>query len=258
MRRLRKEILPHGKRQSNQNFPAQSFHTDASGWPGPPHCGDRVSRRTTVSRVRRMYVKRNTDVDGAWTSVKGGRDRGSYIYEKATPIPFLVNPNAMCSSQILLAASMFSPLSNREGLEAGRCTTPLPIAPEQKCPVASIKKLASPRPNKNPPPKPTANKQSYSPSLVQFSYQQKPPRFTLNSFSIIRLTLVAATVAGIPLCVMHARSTEMTLLYFSVLRLIFVRFPEELSFAWLGILTFVQKACILARALHPRSCPVPL
>jgi hypothetical protein len=157
------------------------------------------------------------------------------------------------------AASMSSPSSTHGAFREISRPTPVMMSPRQTSPTLAKKVPLSPPKNLPSCLKATANKkQNYSPSLVQFSYQQKRPRFDLNLFSIIRLTLVVATIAGIPLSVLQARSRESAFLHSSVLKLVFVRDFTINLLKDLYELTFLEKAGILSCALVPGSRRIPL
>jgi hypothetical protein len=150
---------------------------------------------------------------------------------------------------------MSSPRNTNGAWRDARSSISVPVASKQMH-SASTKKLPPPPSEKSSPVK-TEN-QSYSPYLVQFSCQQKRPRFASKLFSIIRLCLVAATIAGIPLGVIRARSTELTQLHYNVLKIVFVCVFLISLFQSLDLLTLSKIACIFACAVHPGSHPVPL
>ncbi len=123
-----------------------------------------------------------------------------------------------------LTANMSSPLSSREVCREQFSPIAVPIASKQR-PTIATNKLPLPPPRRIPGSKTvTQEKRSYSPSLVQFSRQQKRSRLTSDLFSILRSTLIVASLAGIALGVVHARSTETAFLYFNTLKLLFVCF----------------------------------
>lgn len=139
-------------------------------------------------------------------------------------VPFDTHvPISYVPLQSSLCGQMSSPSSSRSAFREIRRPIPVVVVSKQTRSVST--KTLPPPPTRKAPLPPTIiahKKQSFSPSLVQFSYQQKRPRFNLTLFSILRLALVATTMAGIPLCVIHARSTETALLHSTVLKLVFV------------------------------------
>ena len=201
-----------------------------------------------------MHVGRNT----VWSSVRW-KWHGK-IYVVRTIFIFVLESHILCLSKDSLTASTMSPpLSYQGAAQHGRCPPHITMASKQTH-ALSTKKL--PR----TPEKKTLsasrivgdNKQSYSPSLVQFSCPQKRARLALNLFSIVRLTLIAATLAAIPLGVIRARSTELAFVHFNVLKLIFVCASLVSLLSILHMLTSAKTACILASAVHARPHPLPL
>lgn len=143
---------------------------------------------------------------------------------------------------------MSSPRSTSEVWRESNSPVPIPMAPKQ-IRSASSKKLPPTPPKKSSLKKTVTNEnQSYSPSLVQFSCQPKRPRFASDFFSIVRLTLIAATVAGIPLGVIRARTAELTHLHFNVLKLGFV-----CAFL-ISLFSIVGPADVSQNSLHSLSC----
>ncbi|KAF7508133.1 hypothetical protein GJ744_009574 [Endocarpon pusillum] len=146
---------------------------------------------------------------------------------------------------------MSSPSSSREVWRENLSPIAVPVASKQISTIPT-NKLPLPPPRRTPGSKTvTQEKRSYSPSLVQFSRQQKRSRLVLDLFSIIRSTLIAATLAGIPLGVVQARSTGSAFLYLNILKLLFVCFFLSSSPPFASLLTFLKTARVLSCALRP-------
>ena len=148
-------------------------------------------------------------------------------------------------SKMTLTTNMSSPSSSHEVWRENISPIAVPVASKQ-IPTVPTNKLPLP-----PPKTVTQEKRSYSPSLVQFSRQQKRSRLVLDVFSIIRSTLIAAILAAIPLGVVQARSTESAFLYLNILKLLFVCFFLSSSLPFASLLTFLKTARVLSGALRP-------
>lgn len=124
-------------------------------------------------------------------------------------------------------STMASPLSNRTVSFQSRSPMSEMMASNLISPM-STKRL--PLPPTPPPPRRAhsqaktvaIHKQNYSPSLVQFSCQQKRSWTSINLFSLFRFALVASATAGIPLCVIQARSAKVEHMHSNILQLVFV------------------------------------
>jgi hypothetical protein len=134
---------------------------------------------------------------------------------------------------------MSSPRSTSGAWRDARSSISVPVASKQTHP-ASTKKLPPPPPSKSCLAR-TENRRN-SPYLVQFSYQQKRPRFASKLFSITRFCLVAATIAGISLGATRARSTELTQLHYNVLKIAFVWVFLIRHFSNVGPADFAQNS----------------
>lgn len=173
-----------------------------------------------------MYIAPNTEVP-TWGFQINGCDGASLILSVLYP-PF--NPGRRylyAPFPRTLITSMSSPVGNRPAT-AGMRSPKSCLKPSKQRRSASTRKLPnSPLKVTSPGRKSVTNwQQSYSPSLVQFSYQQTPARYALNVFSVIRLVIAAGAIAGIVLCALQTRSSTTESLQGNVLKLLFVRmFP---------------------------------